>query len=114
MDWIMLAAGGLGLFLFILSFFLKDRTKATEDELQELSMSLYQEMSQLKKRTKLLEEELMIEPIANHKTVKPKQINEILANQVLSLHKQGMKPDQISKLSSLHIDDVRHLINNRS
>ncbi|MDZ5712167.1 hypothetical protein [Jeotgalibacillus haloalkalitolerans] len=111
MELIMLAAGGLGLILFILSFFLKDHSKNTEEELQELSMSLYQELSQLKKRTKLLEEELMIEPDSSQRKARPKQINEILINQVLSLHKQGMKPDQISALSSLHISDVKRIIN---
>lgn len=111
MEWIMLAAGGLGLILFIISFFLKDRSKETEEELHELSMSLYQELYQLKKRTKLLEEELMIEPVSGPKKTKPKQINEILVNQVLSLHKQGMKPDQISALSSLHLSDVKRIIN---
>ncbi|KIL48528.1 hypothetical protein KP77_23150 [Jeotgalibacillus alimentarius] len=114
MDWIMLSIGGAGLILFIISFFLKDRSSDTADELQELSMSLYQELSQLKKRTKLLEEELMIDSSSSNKPVKPKQINEILVNQVLSLHKQGMSPEQISNLSSLHISDVLHLIKSRS
>ncbi|MFB1080668.1 hypothetical protein [Jeotgalibacillus sp. JSM ZJ347] len=113
MEWIVPAAGGLGLILFIISFFLKDHSKEAEEELQELSMNLYQELSQLKKRTKALEEELMIEPAPGQKKAKPKQINEILINQVLSLHKQGMKPDQISALSSLHIDDVRQILNRK-
>lgn len=53
---------GVGIFFIILSFFTKDKSSKIEAELEELSMSLYQETNTLKRRLKIVEEELMLEP----------------------------------------------------
>ncbi|WP_227395149.1 hypothetical protein [Jeotgalibacillus aurantiacus] len=116
MEWTYVVTAGIGMLFLIISFFIKDRSKQNEEELQDLSMNLYQELYQLKKRTKLLEEELMIENSRPVKTAvkKSKPVNEIIVNQVLSLHKQGLKAEQISNLSSLPVSEVKTLIKNRS
>jgi hypothetical protein len=49
--------------LFILSFFLNDRFEKIESELEQLSISTMQDTYQLKKKVKVLEEELLTEDI---------------------------------------------------
>ncbi|MGD7043973.1 hypothetical protein [Jeotgalibacillus proteolyticus] len=116
-----LIVAGIVILLLVLSFFIKDRSKSNEQEIEDLSMNLYQEISQLKKRIKVLEEELMVDtkfipskkaPSAP-KTVQKKPINEIIVNQVLSLHKQGVSTDQIITLSSLPKEEVQSIIQSR-
>jgi len=60
----------IGLVFIILSFFIKDSSKKTEQDLEELSISIYQETNSIKRRLKLVEEELLLEP--NFKVQAPK------------------------------------------
>ena len=60
----------IGLVFIILSFFIKDSSKKTEQDLEELSISIYQETNNLKRRLKIVEEELLLEP--NFKVQSPK------------------------------------------
>jgi len=122
MELAALIIGGFAILLFVFSFFLKDRSKTNEKELEELSMNLYQELYQLKKRIKVLEEEMMVDskfvpskvaPLAS-KSSRKKPVNEIIVNQVLSLHKQGISTEQIVTLSSLPIEEVQSIIKTRS
>jgi hypothetical protein len=103
----------IGIILIIVSFFVKDSVKKMETEMEDLSFTLYQETSALKRRLKIVEEELLIEttkitPPAKQKT-KP-VIHEIIKSQVLELHKQGYSLLEISKRSSLTIDEVKSVI----
>ncbi|KQL53538.1 hypothetical protein AN964_08535 [Heyndrickxia shackletonii] len=103
----------LSILLFIISFFQKDRTSSVEKEVEELSLNLYQETYQLKKRMKVLEEELLMDGNGsqNQSFSPPRnEINAILKNQVIALHKQGLNVEQISKQSALPITDVQKII----
>lgn len=62
---------GIGIFFILVSFFVKDKSSKVETDLEELSISLYQETNALKRRLKIVEEELMLEP--NFKVAIPKQ-----------------------------------------
>lgn len=53
---------GVGIVLIIISFFLKDRIKQIEKEVEELSIGIYQETNGIKRRLKIVEEELLLEP----------------------------------------------------
>lgn len=103
----------IGILLIIVSFFLKDSTKKMESEVEELSITLYQETSAIKRRLKIVEEELLLE--GSKITVPKKQktkpvIHEIIRSQVLELHKQGYSLPEISKRSSLSTEDVKYVI----
>lgn len=52
----------IGIFFIIISLFLRDSAKKVEKEVEELSISIFQETNQLKRRLKIVEEELMLEP----------------------------------------------------
>ena len=60
----------VGLAFMILSFFIQDSSKKTEKDLEELSISIYQETNNIKRRLKIVEEELLLEP--NFKVQSPK------------------------------------------
>jgi len=102
----------IGVILSILSFFITDPVKRIEKELEGLSLDYYQDANQFKRRMKIIEEELMIDPKLINKTQKPqsKPIHEILVNQVLALHQQGYNVDEISKRSALTIEQVKSVI----
>lgn len=52
----------IGILLIITSFFIKDPTKQLEQDLEELSISVFQETNNMKRRLKVVEEELLLDP----------------------------------------------------
>ncbi|CAM3122088.1 hypothetical protein FITA111629_04845 [Filibacter tadaridae] len=106
----------IGLISILASFFFGHSARNYEDELEKVSISLHQETSNLKKRLKVVEEELMVgvNPIpsarrsvrGHQRPSKSKPVHEIIVNQILSLHAQGYSIDAIAKRSSLSNDDV--------
>ncbi|MFJ8066733.1 hypothetical protein ACIQYS_19260 [Psychrobacillus sp. NPDC096426] len=103
----------IGILLIILSFFIKDSSKKIEAEVEELSFSLYQETSALKRRLKVIEEELLIESTkmtAPKNSTKKPVVHDIIKSQVLELHKQGYSLREISNRSSLSVKEVQSVI----
>jgi hypothetical protein len=106
--------------LLIISFFKKDRVSKLEEDLEQLSLTYMQDLYQLKRKIKVLEEELLIDgdlsTSDNLSRIKPipakRPINEILKNQVLSLYSQGLSLDQIAKQSTLSKDEIIGIIEN--
>lgn len=103
----------VGLVIVILSFFV-GRSKTDDHELEELSVTLYKETSQIKRRLKVVEEELMLEaPAASataQKTTSLQGVHQILVSQVLALHKQGYNIAQIAERSSLSPVQIEQII----
>ncbi|MDV6377907.1 hypothetical protein ORD22_06475 [Sporosarcina sp. GW1-11] len=92
----------IGIIAIVASFFVGSNTRVLEDELEKVSISLYQETSNLKKRVRVLEEELMIVAPAQETFAAPKKpIHAIIVNQITSLHSQGYTIPEISQRSSL-------------
>jgi len=52
----------IGILLIITSFFFKNSAKKVEQDVEELSISIFQETNNLKRRLKIVEEELLLEP----------------------------------------------------
>jgi hypothetical protein len=103
---------GFSILLFFLSFFQKDRYAAIEKEVEDLSMTILQENYQMKKRLRVLEEELMMdgEPSIKRSPSVKKPIHEVVRNQVIALYQQGIPLEQIAKQSALTKSDVQHII----
>ncbi|MCB5235813.1 hypothetical protein KD144_002960 [Niallia circulans] len=123
---VMLVLIGVSLLLLILSFFLRDPIKDLREEIDQLSIQQVQEMYKIKKKLKVLEEELMIgeenfafKPSSAIKESKPDQaeniqpIHAIIKNQVWTLAASGVPVDQIANQSSLSITQVQQIINER-
>lgn len=128
-----------GIFFIVVSFFFRDKAKKVETDLEDLSINLYQETNSLKRRLKIVEEELMLEP--NFQVASPKQnqvepinvvtqvsatqtasqalpqshtstkpINSILVSQVIALNKQGLSIEEISKRSTLTASQIQSIL----
>ncbi|MFJ3388418.1 hypothetical protein [Lysinibacillus sp. NPDC086135] len=126
----------VGILLIITSFFFKNSAKKVEQDVEELSISIFQETNNLKRRLKIVEEELLLEPefqvkspsvqnnaIPNPKVQqvmqavqqaapKTKPIHQIIVSQVLELNKQGLSIADISIRSNLTEEQVRQVIAN--
>ncbi|MCM3704520.1 MULTISPECIES: hypothetical protein [Cytobacillus] len=109
MESILLSLLILSIGLFILSVFLRDPYKELRDEMDQMSMQQIQEMYQIKKKLKVLEEELLVgeEPFTQHIPAEKREIHEIIKNQVMLLTRQGLTIEQIAIQSSLSPDEVR-------
>ena len=115
MGYIIISLVALAAILFLLSFFLKDPYKELREELDQLTIQQIQDLYQIKKKLKVLEEELlvndsMLDKQSSFNTGK-KQIHDIIKNQVWSLAQQGMDLNQIAKQSSLSTHEVQEIIN---
>lgn len=109
METLIILLFSLAIFLLIISFFSKDKVAKLEEDLEQMTITYMQDIYQLKKKVKILEEEFVIQddPVPPVKTkslvtsneVEP--IHEILKSQVLSLYSQGLSLDQIARQSSL-------------
>ncbi|WP_077615651.1 hypothetical protein [Caenibacillus caldisaponilyticus] len=61
MGFLLLILFVLGLILLIVSFFKEDSIKQLEDQIEGTSVTVMQELYKIKKKIRVLEEELMIE-----------------------------------------------------
>src|SRR4051794_27894948 len=90
----------IAIILLCISFFTKDPIIKLSEEIEQITLTHMQDIHQLRKKVKILEEELLIQsdPLIsnsttlkrNEQTGKAPQINEILRNQVLALYRQGL------------------------
>ncbi|WP_297989233.1 hypothetical protein [Anoxybacillus sp.] len=81
--------------LLLISFFQKDSTKEVEEQVEQLTLSTMQQLYEIKKRVKAIEEELLIgsEPFSNEQ-------------QIWNLYKQGWTKEQIARKLNMPIDEV--------
>ncbi|UII54869.1 hypothetical protein LS684_14545 [Cytobacillus spongiae] len=119
MNFIILSLLVLSVLLFIISFFLKDPYNKLREEMDEIAISQLQEMYQIKKKIKLLEEELLISeetvpsPISvpmQASDAPKREIHAIIKNQVWSLLQQGLSVEQISTQASLTKEEVETIL----
>jgi hypothetical protein len=118
MGILMLGLLGFSLLLLVISIFQKDTYRELKEEVDQLTLQQVQEVYQIKRKIKILEEELLITeddltttgiPV----TKKQKEIHDIIKNQVWALAQQGKPLEQIAAQSSLSIDEVIVILNNR-
>jgi hypothetical protein len=98
--------------LFLLSIFYKGTEVNLKKELEQLSLEHIQEVYQLKKRIRALEEEIMQEESFSESSFLDNSfpIHEVIQNQVVHLYKQGLSIDQIARQSALTIDEVFRIL----
>lgn len=106
--------------LFLASFFFNDKMRHIEEQLEQFSIATMQDTYQLKKKVKVLEEELLTnEPIARPTTNKEEQRNVIsddlenkplVVQKIHHLHEQGFSIEDISKETNLNNHDVQTIL----
>ncbi|MCP3764237.1 helix-turn-helix domain-containing protein [Domibacillus sp. A3M-37] len=110
MNGLIIGLACAGAFFILLSFFIQDKQRHLEKELEELSMKMLQEHYQFNKKLKVLEEELLIGDAPSITVRKPVMVNEIIQSQVIALYQQGTSLLQIASQSSLSIDQVKTIL----
>ncbi|WJY28468.1 MULTISPECIES: hypothetical protein [Sporosarcina] len=94
----------IGAAALLISLLLNAR-QTKSDEIEQISISLHQETSQLKKRIKALEEELMMESAPSSRlsasSAQEKPVHSIIVSQITVLHNQGFSVEEIAQRSSL-------------
>lgn len=116
MMYILIGLLSLSILLLFISIFMKDPYKELRNELDQLSMQQIQDLYQIKRKLKILEEELLIDESGFRNTdsfethPNTKDIHAIIKNQVWSLAQQGLSIEQISSQSSLTPDKVTAII----
>ncbi|MCU6600598.1 hypothetical protein OCO53_08985 [Peribacillus frigoritolerans] len=109
METLIVLLFSLAIVLLIISFFGKDKVAKLKEDLEQMTLTYMQDIYQLKKKVKILEEEFVIQDdpvpsVKDQSTVTSNDIepiHEILKSQVLSLYSQGLTLDQIARQSSL-------------
>ncbi|TDL93123.1 hypothetical protein E2R55_09005 [Vibrio vulnificus] len=109
METLIVLLFSLAIVLLIISFFGKDKVAKLEEDIEQMTLTYMQDIYQLKKKVKILEEEFVIQDdpvpsVKDQSTVTSNDIepiHEILKSQVLSLYSQGLTLDQIARQSSL-------------
>ncbi|CAK6475946.1 hypothetical protein ACPOM7_01500 [Peribacillus castrilensis] len=109
METLIVLLFSLAIVLLIISFFGKDKVAKLEEDLEQMTLTYMQDIYQLKKKVKVLEEAFVIQDapvpsVQDQSTVTSNDIepiHEILKSQVLSLYSQGLTLDQIARQSSL-------------
>ncbi|RDY72446.1 hypothetical protein DXT76_01890 [Halobacillus trueperi] len=108
-----MAAVALG--LFVLSFFMNDRMKELENQVEQVNMTMMQSNYQLKKKMKVLEEELLAEDLTQEIMNQPPKKKEApqtlpLVDTVRSMYQKGYKTHYIAKQTNLSEHDVHSMI----
>ncbi|OLN23362.1 hypothetical protein BTO30_05205 [Domibacillus antri] len=103
-----LAASGAA-FIF-LSFFIKDKQRQLQKDLEELSMQMLQEHYQINKKLKIIEEELLISDVPSPASAPAASVNQIIQSQVIALFNQGIDLQQIAGQSSLSVEQVKKIL----
>ncbi|MCK2003092.1 hypothetical protein [Peribacillus frigoritolerans] len=121
METLIVLLFSLAIVLLIISFFGKDKVAKLEEDLEQMTLTYMQDIYQLKKKVKILEEEFVIQDdpvpsVKDQSTVTSNDIepiHEILKSQVLSLYSQGLTLDQIARQSSLTKEQTLSVIEQR-
>jgi DNA-directed RNA polymerase specialized sigma24 family protein len=117
MEYVMLALVFVSILLLLISFFAKDKIKELEEQVEHLTLSLVQETYQIKKKLKVLEEELLLNDedvldIVRQKTYADSF--ELERERVFSLYSQGLPYEEIAKETSLTTEEVRMMLQRKS
>ncbi|QED48639.1 hypothetical protein [Cytobacillus dafuensis] len=119
MEFVMIGLLAFAIILLILSAFMRDPYKSIREEIDQLSMQQIQDMYVIKKKLKVLEEELLVNDVDFQPALsvqqppsskQKKDIHEIIKNQVWSLAQQGLTVEQIAKQSSLMPSEVESIL----
>lgn len=99
----------VAIILFILSFLMNDRFKDIEDQLEQYSMSTMQDTYQMKKKIKILEEELLTNDLSDDMFQNEGQSSEN-ERKIVQLHEKGYSIQEITELTKLSTYDVQLIL----
>ncbi|UOQ93741.1 hypothetical protein MUO14_01710 [Halobacillus shinanisalinarum] len=111
---VLITLASIAIILFILSFFMNDRLKDVEDQVEQLSLQFMQDSYQIKKKLNVLEEELLsgdlTEDILKQSHYQKQSPTPPLVTRVQNLHKKGYSPSEIAKDTNLNEHDIHSIL----
>ncbi len=110
MEYAIITLLAIAIILLVASFYGKDRIKQMQEEMEQLSLSVIQETYLLKKKIKVLEEELLTNDI-DYDMGPPQTSAMSLSNSsILSLFDKGLSYEEIGKKTNLPVEEVRLIL----
>ncbi|MGD7009383.1 hypothetical protein [Metabacillus sp. 84] len=103
---VILLAAAIGLLAY--SFTKKDKVQEIEKDLDQLQLSSMQEIYKLKKKVKVLEEEILQDDIQS--IPEEKQLDYYIERKVLAKYQHGMTVDAIAKSENISVKQVQGMI----
>lgn len=113
MVYIFVSVVAIGLILFAVSFFMDDRVQQLEDQLEQFSIATMQDTYQMKKKIKILEEELLTESFETKDTTNiPSALRNkpLLMQKVYHLHQHGYSHEDIARQTDLDSHDIQTIL----
>ncbi|WP_088102469.1 hypothetical protein [Halalkalibacter urbisdiaboli] len=106
LEWTLIILLSVSILLFILSFFQKDKSKEVERQMENFSITLMQEIYQLKKKIRILEEELLLGP----EPVSQNSPQNKLSQDVIQFYEEGYSIEEISDATTLTPMEVERIL----
>lgn len=94
--------------LLIYSFFIEDDTAGIQEEVEEITLDVYQDMSHIRERLDIIEEQLNINTA--DRPIKDRVTN-ITENQIIKLYTRGKSSEGIAEDVGLPADVIISVIN---
>ncbi|KZZ86323.1 MULTISPECIES: hypothetical protein [Bacillaceae] len=94
--------------LLVYSFTKKDKVQEIEKDLDQLQLSAMQEIYKLKKKIKVLEEEILQDDIQS--LSQEEQLDYHIEKKVVAKYKHGMTVDAIAKSENISVKQVQAII----
>ncbi|MEH7236026.1 hypothetical protein [Bacillus sp. JJ1562] len=109
MEYAFIILLGIAILLLVISFYGKDRIKMVQEEIDQLSLSVIQETYLLKKKMRILEEELLTNDI-DDEIGPPTSAMSLSNTSILSLYDKGLSYEEIGKKTNLPVEEVRLIL----
>ncbi|MDV2683173.1 hypothetical protein AB3N04_03570 [Alkalihalophilus sp. As8PL] len=108
-EWTIMILLVIAILLFVLSFFRKDKATEVERQMENFSITLMQEIYQLKKKIRILEEELLVSSDQAPTKARSASTQKLQA-EVESLHQKGYTLEIISEKTGLTPLEVERIL----
>ncbi len=112
MEFTIIALFSVSILLFVLSYFKKDRNKEVEQQIENFSITLMQEIYRLKKKIKALEEEILIGQDERYYSNTTSNSQIVDRDKILSLYETGHTIEEIEEITGLTEEKIYDLLSN--
>ncbi|MGM8213713.1 hypothetical protein ACLIBH_13125 [Virgibacillus sp. W0430] len=112
MIFVLITLIAVAIVLFAYSFFMSDKFDQLETQLEQFSISTMQDTYQMKKKIKILEEELLTESVSANSISPATENKPLMIQKVHHLHQQGYSVEDISQQIELSSHDVQAILKN--
>jgi len=110
MEYAIIILLAIAILLLVVSFYGKDRVKMVQEEIDQLSLSMVQETYLLKKKIKVLEEELLTNDIDYESGPSQTSVMSLSNSTILSLYDKGLSYEEIGKKTNVAVEEVQLIL----